>query len=130
MLRRPGEIALLNGLLTLVWVVGTIIGIIFVIRPSKRWAVYSTRMRSLGMLVGVFFLVPVLGALTTKTPATAARDKPVATGPAPGATQTTGRNDDIDRGEVVNAQFVNAFTSCDTTAAAAMSEYKTFDNPV
>jgi hypothetical protein len=119
-----------DSFLAIVWVVGTITGIIFVIRPSTKWAIFSTRKRSLAMLAAVFFLVPVLGAMTSRGARPTSAPSSHTAVSANRTPQAPARDPDTDRAEAINAQFIAGFKSCDQTASAAMSEYKRFESAV
>ncbi|MFZ4605609.1 MAG: hypothetical protein ACOYM5_05070 [Caulobacter sp.] len=48
------------GLLALLWIVGTIAGIVFLIKPRPAWPIVSNRKRALVFLLAVFVGLPIL----------------------------------------------------------------------
>lgn len=65
----------LTWVLLLAWLPLSIMALVFVIRPSRRWPLFGTRGRSLLMLVALFFGMPLLGSLVQPASTRAGPDK-------------------------------------------------------
>ncbi len=77
--------------LLFLWLPACVTALVFLVRPSRRWPVFGTRLRSLLMLIALVFGVPVLLTLIAPDsmrakPGDENKPAPVATAAAPAST--------------------------------------------
>lgn len=56
------------GFLMILWLIGTIGSIYFIVKPKKEWPPYATRWRAFGMAVACFLGFPILGSIVDPQP--------------------------------------------------------------
>jgi hypothetical protein len=50
------------ALVALVWLVGSIAAVVWIVRPVKSWPIVSTRLRALGVFLAIFIGLPIAAA--------------------------------------------------------------------
>ncbi len=55
----------MSYVLLFLWLPASLTALIFFIRPSRRWPIFGTRLRSFLLLISFFFGMPVLGAMVS-----------------------------------------------------------------